>query len=178
VLNSLAVLAALKLTGTSLHTIEALAAYAVPEGRGVRENFPFAGGEVLVIDESYNANPASVAAAIAVLGSLPRERHARRVAVLGDMLELGHASAELHTKLSSPIDEAGVDVVFACGPQMRNLYEALPRAKRGAYAENSAALQEELLAAIQPGDAVMIKGSLGSRMGPLAGLLKQHLRNG
>jgi UDP-N-acetylmuramoyl-tripeptide--D-alanyl-D-alanine ligase len=94
------------------------------------------------------------------------------------MLELGHASPELHAKLAGTIDEAGVDVVFACGRQMRNLYDALPPARRGAYADDSAALQNALFAAIQPGDAMMIKGSLGSRMGPLVSALKQHLLNG
>jgi UDP-N-acetylmuramoyl-tripeptide--D-alanyl-D-alanine ligase len=178
VLNSLAVLAALHLSGAPVRAIEALAGYTPPEGRGVRETFALAGGEVLIIDESYNANPASVAAAIAVLGSLPRTQYTRRIVVLGDMLELGHASAELHAKLAGPIDEAGADVVFACGPHMRNLFEALPQPKRGAYAAESAALQGALLSAIRPGDAVMIKGSLGSRMGPLASALKLHLRNG
>ena len=128
-----------------------------------------------LIDESYNANPASMRAALAALGEVPRNDLPRRLAVLGDMLELGETSPQLHAELADPVDGAGVDVVFACGPHMRALYEALPESRRGAYAETSDGLTERLLESVQVGDVVMIKGSLGSKMGPLVDALRMHL---
>jgi UDP-N-acetylmuramoyl-tripeptide--D-alanyl-D-alanine ligase len=83
------------------------------------------------------------------------------------MLELGTRGADLHRELSEPVQVNGVDLVFCCGPLMRALWEALPSERRGGYADGSAALESQLLAAIRPGDAVMVKGSLGSRMGLL-----------
>ena len=130
---------------------------------------------VALIDESYNANPASMRAALAALGDVPRADLPRRIAVLGDMLELGETSPQLHADLAEPVDAAGVDVVFACGPHMRALYDALPESRRGAYAEKSDGLTDALLQAVKIGDVVMIKGSLGSRMGPLVEALGSHL---
>ena len=91
------------------------------------------------------------------------------------MLELGETSARLHVELGAPVDAAGVDVVFACGPYMRALYDALPETRRGAYAENSGGLEAALLESVRPGDVVMVKGSLGSAMGPLVEALRVHL---
>jgi UDP-N-acetylmuramoyl-L-alanyl-D-glutamate--2,6-diaminopimelate ligase len=175
VMNSLAVLAAVHCVGGDMKlAAERLAAFETPEGRGARAKVPFGGGEILLIDESYNANPASMRAAFAVLASTPRGEHPRRVAVLGDMLELGHASEQLHRDLAPAIDEAEIDVVFACGPQMRALFDALRAEKRGAYAATAEELQPVLIAALKPGDAVMIKGSLGSRTGALVKALKSQ----
>jgi UDP-N-acetylmuramoyl-tripeptide--D-alanyl-D-alanine ligase len=88
--------------------------------------------------------------------------------VLGDMLELGPEAPALHRALLQPIAEAEVDLVFCAGPLMRALWEALPSDRRGEYAPSASALESKVLAAIQDGDAVMVKGSLGSRMGPIA----------
>lgn len=178
--NSLAVVAALfevlgSLPGSDSLLTEALAAFAEvqpSEGRGVRIPLKHEGGNILLIDESYNANPASMRAALSGLGSVPRETYGRRIAVLGDMLELGPASADLHAGLKEALDAAGVDAVFACGPNMKVLYEALPPAMRGAWTEASGALEPLLLAAVRGGDAIMVKGSLGSRMDPLVARLK------
>jgi UDP-N-acetylmuramoyl-tripeptide--D-alanyl-D-alanine ligase len=125
-------------------------------------------GRILLIDESYNANPASVRAALAAMATVPRVDFPRRVAVLGDMLELGQAAADLHRGLKEAVDGAGVDLVFACGPMMKLLFDELKPAQQGAWAQESAALAPRLLDAVQAGDVVMIKGSLASRMGPLA----------
>jgi UDP-N-acetylmuramoyl-tripeptide--D-alanyl-D-alanine ligase len=168
VLNSLAVLAAAALTGADL----ALAALALAEvkpaaGRGARATLEVAGGTALLIDESYNANPASMRAALALLGQAALGPRGRRIAVLGDMLELGAEGAELHRALAKPVVASGIDLVFCCGPLMGSLWEALPPGRRGGYAESSAELQPQVLSAIGPGDAVMVKGSLGSRMGPI-----------
>ncbi len=97
---------------------------------------PFAGGSILLIDESYNANPASMRSALGAMATVPRARFPRRIAVLGDMLELGEKAAALHAALKEPVDAAEVDLVFACGPNMQRLFEALPAARRGAWAPN------------------------------------------
>ena len=175
VTNSLAVLAAVALAGADL----ALAAVALahlqpPAGRGARVSLRVPGGSVLLIDESYNANPASMAAAIALLGQAPIGQRGRRIAVLGDMLELGSAGAELHRGLAAPLQEANVDLVFCSGPLMHALWEALPSGRRGGYAETAAALEAGVLEAIRDGDVVMVKGSLGSKMGPIVKALERQ----
>jgi UDP-N-acetylmuramoyl-tripeptide--D-alanyl-D-alanine ligase len=177
VLNSLAVLATISLVGADL----ALAALALAElraatGRGSRITLEMPGGAVLLIDESYNANPASMRAALALLGQAEAGARGRRIAVLGDMLELGPHGADLHRELADAVPANGVDLVFCCGPLMRALWEALPSNRRGGYAETSTALEPHVLAAIQPGDAVMVKGSLGSRMGPIVKTLQSRYR--
>ncbi len=176
VMNSLGVLAALECVGADLRAgSRALAGYRAQAGRGVRMEFALDDGRVMLIDESYNANPASMRAALAVLGETPRAQLPRRIAVLGDMLELGETSSRLHAELGGPVDAAGVDVVFACGLRMRALYDALPESRRGAYAENSGGLEAALLDTVRAGDVVMVKGSLGSAMAPLVEALRAHL---
>jgi UDP-N-acetylmuramoyl-tripeptide--D-alanyl-D-alanine ligase len=175
VLNSLAVLAAAVLAGADL----ALAALALAQlkpapGRGTRVALQVPGGSALLIDESYNANPASMAAAIALLGQALVGPRGRRIAVLGDMLELGPPGAELHRALVTPLTAAKVDLVFCSGPLMRALWEALPSNHRGGYAETAAALQPAVLEAIRDGDVVMVKGSLGSKMGPIVKALERQ----
>ena len=175
VLNSLAVLAAAALVGADL----ALAALALDNlkpasGRGVRSTLRLPGGSALLIDESYNANPASMAAAIALLGQAAVGKQGRRIAVLGDMLELGAQGPVLHRGLAAPIQAAGVDLVYCSGPLMHALWEALPSSRRGGYAETAAGLEPAVLAAIRAGDAVMVKGSLGSKMGPIVKALERQ----
>jgi UDP-N-acetylmuramoyl-tripeptide--D-alanyl-D-alanine ligase len=173
--NSLAVLAAVKLTGADVAT--AALAYAdlrAQAGRGGRTVFPRKEGAIVIIDESYNANPASMRAALATLGLAPRNEFKRRVAVLGDMLELGIQGPQLHQQLAEVVDGAGVDVVFACGELMGSLYEALPASRQGAYAKTAEELAPLLTAGVEPGDVIMVKGSLGSRMGPLVEALKRR----
>ena len=175
VLNSLAVLAAVSLSGADL----ALAAVALARlrpaaGRGARTMLEVSGGAALLIDESYNANPASMRAAIALLGQADTGARGRRIAVLGDMLELGPQGAALHRDLAAPLADAGIDLAFCCGPLMRSLWEALPSARRGGYAETSAGLEPGVIAAIGAGDAVMVKGSLGSKMGQIVKALERQ----
>jgi len=177
VLNSLSVLAASVLVGADL----ALAALELSKlqpatGRGSRFFLDMHGGRALLIDESYNANPASMRAALALLGQADVGPRGRRVAVLGDMLELGTQGAQLHRELAMAVLAHGIDLVFCCGPLMRALWEALPSSRQGGYAEASTALESHVLAAIQPGDAVMIKGSLGSRMAPIVKALQGRYR--
>ena len=176
VINSLAVLAAVALVGGDL----ALAALALAEqkpaaGRGARVTLGLPGGATaLLIDESYNANPASMRAALALLGKAALGLRGRRIAVLGDMLELGGKGPALHRELAEAVLANGVDLVFCSGPLMQELWQALPSERRGGYAETAAALESSLLAVVRPGDAIMIKGSLGSRMGPLVKALERR----
>jgi UDP-N-acetylmuramoyl-tripeptide--D-alanyl-D-alanine ligase len=166
--NSLAVLAAAKLAGADLARAALALAGAQPaKGRGVRERLSIHGGELMLVDESYNANPTSVRAALALLGQLQPGTRGRRIAVLGDMLELGDQGPSLHAGLLEPMDAAKVDVLYAAGPLMANLWDRVPGDRRGAYAPTSEALRDALLGGLRPGDVVMVKGSLGSRMGPL-----------
>jgi UDP-N-acetylmuramoyl-tripeptide--D-alanyl-D-alanine ligase len=177
VLNSLAVLAATVLVGADLALAAlALARLQPASGRGTRCILETAGGTALLIDESYNANPASMRAALGLLGHSDVGPRGRRIAILGDMLELGPQGRDLHRELAESVLANGVDLVFCCGPLMRGLWEALPPGRQGGYAETSTALEPQVLAAIQTGDAVMVKGSLGSRMAPIVKALQNRYR--
>src|SRR5580704_10645941 len=174
VINSLAVLAAAELVGADLALAAlALADLAPVSGRGAPIAIELAGGPALVLDESYNANPASVDAALAVLGRTPTGPQGRRIAVLGDMLELGPKGRTLHRALLDAVHANAVDLVFCCGPLMQTLWQALPAGRRGGYADDSAALEAQVVPAIRAGDVVMVKGSLGSRMAPIVKALQR-----
>jgi UDP-N-acetylmuramoyl-tripeptide--D-alanyl-D-alanine ligase len=171
--NALAVAAALDAIGADVKTaLSVLAELAPPAGRGARSRLYVGGGEVLLIDESYNANPASMTAALATLGSVPRQKYARRIAVLGDMLELGSEAPALHAGLKSAVDAADVDLVFACGPHMKGLYDALPAGKKGGYSLSSPPLETAVADHLRAGDVVMIKASNGTRLGAVVAALK------
>lgn len=168
VLNSLAVLAAAEALGADLALAAlALADLVPPSGRGARQVLHAPAGPFTLIDESYNGNPASMRAAIENLGRMPVAGRGRRIAVLGDMLELGETAPELHKGLADAVTGNGIDLVFACGPLMRTLYDALPSHRRGAYAAQASSLEPYVLDAVRAGDVVTVKGSLGTRMGPI-----------
>jgi UDP-N-acetylmuramoyl-tripeptide--D-alanyl-D-alanine ligase len=168
--NSLAVLAAVDGLGADVEAAaQALRDLEPPAGRGARYPVPVGDGRAVLLDESYNANPASVRAALDVLGRLP----GRRVAVLGDMRELGETAPALHAGLADAVAAAGVARLFTCGPLMERLHAAVPAALRAAHAPDSAGLLPLVLAGLRDGDVVLVKGSLGSRMGPIAEALRQ-----
>ena len=144
----------------------ALKDFSALKGRGAR----FTAGGVDVIDESYNANPASMAAALALLGNAS----GRRIVVLGDMLEMGPDAAAHHAGLAQAVGAARADLVFLCGPLMKSLWDALPAKSRTAYAPNSAELASLVAAALQTGDTVLVKGSNGSRMSVIIDALKKR----
>lgn len=178
VVNSLGVLAVCSALGLDLAKAGlALADMEQPDGRGRKHVIETPGDAITLLDESYNANPASVKAALKVLSRLPTGQRGRRIAVLGDMLELGEEAAAMHGALVYDLTALGVDKVYACGPLMKSLWRVLPMEKRGAYAETSQGLQKHLVADLAPGDAVMIKGSLGSKMGPLVELILQRYKD-
>jgi UDP-N-acetylmuramoyl-tripeptide--D-alanyl-D-alanine ligase len=153
------------LDGDVLNAAAALRNFTALKGRGAR----FTANGIAVIDESYNANPASMAAALALLG----DASGRKIAVLGDMLEMGEGGVAHHADLAQPVAANNVDLVFASGAQMKALWEALPAKTRGAYAETSAALLPQLLEALKPGDTVLVKGSNGARMSVIIEALKE-----
>jgi hypothetical protein len=160
-LNACSVLAAVAALGEDVgRAAAALALFGAGAGRGERVTIRLPGGSATLIDDSYNASPASIRAGLGVLAAQPARR---RIVALGEMRELGDASAAMHEELAPDVAEVA-DLVFCCGAMMAHLFEALPPGRRGAQLPDSAALAEMLAAALRPGDAVLVKGSLGSRM--------------
>ena len=143
----------------ALHTVAPIA------GRGRRHRVALEDGVCTLIDESYNASPAAVRAAIATLAeTTPSRPEGRRLAVLGDMLELGDSAARWHADLAGDLEAAGIDRVFTAGALMAHLHRSLARPRRGAHAPDSESLIASLRAALRAGDVILVKGSLGSRM--------------
>jgi UDP-N-acetylmuramoyl-tripeptide--D-alanyl-D-alanine ligase len=176
VMNSLGVLAAVKAAradvgaaAAALGRVEGLA------GRGRLHRIALPGGAFELIDESYNASPASMRAAFAVLAAAEPAAGGRRIAVLGDMLELGSESERLHAELAEPLAKASVNHVFTVGRDMKRLHDALPASLRGGHAANATEMAEIMATVVRPGDVVTVKGSLGSRM---AEVVKRLLAGG
>lgn len=171
-LNSVAALAAADVVGADLeaaaHALEHLRAF---DGRGVATRVAAPFGEFLLVDDSYNANPASMGAAFATLAARQPAAGGRRIAALGDMLELGPDERAYHAGLAEPIEQAGIDLVFAAGPRMAALMEALPPGRRGGYAETADALIPMIAGSLRTGDIVLVKGSNSSKMSRVAAAL-------
>jgi UDP-N-acetylmuramoyl-tripeptide--D-alanyl-D-alanine ligase len=173
VANALAALAAAAALGFDIERgARQLASFAALRGRGARRSIRVPGGEALLLDESYNASPASVVAALRVLRLQPGKR---RLAALGDMLELGEHGAAEHAGLAPEVDR-NADLLFACGPLMRGLFDAVAPERRAGYAADAAALAPVVANAVAAGDAVLVKGSLSSRMGLVIEALEQGAR--
>jgi UDP-N-acetylmuramoyl-tripeptide--D-alanyl-D-alanine ligase len=172
IVNSLAALAAVACLGADAsRAAEALAGLAPLPGRGQRRKIAIAGGVATVIDESYNANPASMRAAIATLARAVPGKGGRRIAVLGDMRELGRDSAALHAGLAAPLREHGIDLVFTAGAEMAALATAVPRAMLSGHAATADEAARAVTAALRPGDVVMVKGSHASGMAKVVAAL-------
>ena len=173
--NALGVLLVADALGAPLEIVaEALKSFAPPKGRGERFTLWSPSGPFTVIDESYNANPASMRAALALLGAATPGPGGRRIAVIGDMLELGADGAAMHAALAGELTAARVDRLYGAGPLTRALFDAAPAALRAAWAERSSEIRDALLEGVRGGDVVMIKGSNGSKMGPLVAALREH----
>ena len=172
--NSLCVLlAASFVSGKAEACAAALAHYKPPKGRGVTAPVNLAeGGKLVLIDDSYNASPASARASIRVLAQIMPAPGGRRILALGDMRELGTTAPALHAALASVIVEAKIDSVFCCGEMMRYLYDALPEAVRGAHAIDSATLAPIVAQNVHAGDVVSVKGSLSMNMALVVTALK------
>jgi UDP-N-acetylmuramoyl-tripeptide--D-alanyl-D-alanine ligase len=173
-MNSLGVLAVISaLGGDHARAAADMAGLSALAGRGARQRITGPRGAFELIDESYNANPLSMAAAIANLGRTSPGPGGRRIAVLGDMLELGPTGGELHAGLAKPLAEHRIDVVFASGPLMNNLWSAIAPAQRGRYAGASSEIAEAVAADVRAGDVVMVKGSYGSKMSVVVEALRR-----
>lgn len=173
--NMLAALAAAESIGADLDpAIEALATLTPAEGRGARLTISVHGGDATLIDESYNANPASMAAAIGLLGASPVGEGGRRIAVLGEMLELGPDAPRLHANVAKALVAAKVDRVYAAGGLMRHLWDALPPAMRGLHAGSAVGLVGPVEDVVSPGDVVMVKGSNASKVSAVARALSER----
>jgi UDP-N-acetylmuramoyl-tripeptide--D-alanyl-D-alanine ligase len=174
VINSLGVLATVKAVGADLGLAGLMLADLVaPEGRGNRTTVNTATGSFSLIDESYNANPTSMMAALETLGLSKIGASGRRIAILGDMLELGDDAAQFHADLAPLLIDAGIDVVFTAGSNMAWLDKALPPSMRGGHATDAEQLLDLVVRSIHPGDAVMVKGSFGSQMGSVVHALEK-----
>jgi UDP-N-acetylmuramoyl-tripeptide--D-alanyl-D-alanine ligase len=135
------------------------------QGRGRQHVLSISGGTFMMIDESYNASPSSMNAAIDVLGNIRVDGCGRKIAVLGDMLELGPQAEAIHEELVEILIKNEIDLVFATGQNMSALWAALPSQMRGCYTLNAQKISPLVLSVVHPGDVLMIKGSLGSNVG-------------
>ena len=164
-INSLAVLAAVQALGADvgLATV-ALAGMHAPAGRGQKHRIEGPDGPFDLIDESYNASPASMRAAISVLAAASVSGQGRRIAVLGEMKELGATAAQLHADLAVDLVAAKIDRIYCVGDDMAHLVQALPNNVNAVHVENAERAASLVAAKVGPGDVVMVKGSLASRM--------------
>jgi len=175
VMNALAVLAGVRAVGADVErAAEALAELEAMPGRGRRHQLAWRGGVLTLIDESYNASPAAMRAAIAVLGATAPACGARRVAVLGDMLELGEAAEDFHRGLGDSLLAAKVDRIFLIGPLMGALHEVLPRSMRGGLCRTADEAIPLLLRSLRPGDVVTVKGSRAVGLRRIVDKLRAH----
>ena len=164
VMNSLAVLSAVGALGADVKAAaRSLAEIEELDGRGKLHRVTIGDAEITLIDESYNANPASILAALETLGRTVPQGDGRRIAVLGDMRELGAQSQALHAYLAHPVAANNIDLVFAAG-KMRELYDRLEPGIGAAYGETGSDLIEDIKLSVRTGDVVMVKGSNASRM--------------
>ena len=174
-LDALATLLAAEALGADRERCAAaLIRFSAQKGRGERLRVATRDGSATVIDESYNANPASMRAALALLGAASPGPNGRRIAVIGDMLELGADGAAMHAALAADLRANKVDLLFGAGPLTRALFDAAPESMRAAWAERANELAAEVARTLRDGDVAMVKGSNASRMGPLVAALRDH----
>jgi UDP-N-acetylmuramoyl-tripeptide--D-alanyl-D-alanine ligase len=173
-LNSVAALGAAHALGADVDRAAAgLAQADAQKGRGKRHILHHRAGPIVLIDESYNANTASMEAAIAALAATRTAGQGRRIAVLGDMLELGEHSGRLHKGLARTLKIRDIDLVFLAGEEMAALAKALPAAKLGGHYADAAAAGKAVAAALRGGDAVMVKASNGLKFSTIVEHLQQ-----
>lgn len=173
--NALAALGAASLTGADMDAaIAALATLQPEKGRGARHRLPIGQGTFVLIDESYNANPASMRAAILLLKDTALPEGGRRIAILGDMLEMGESSGAVHAGLAAPLLEAGITDIWLAGPEMAHLRDALPDGTHVEHRPLVDELKEFALGSIAAGDVVMIKSSKGTGCGRIVSALLER----
>lgn len=163
-LNSLSVIAAVAAVGGDWRgtVLPAFAEARPVAGRGAEHAIVLDGRALHLIDDAYNANPESMRAGLALLRDRTPGPGGRRVAVLGDMLELGPEATRFHMELVAAVEAAGVDVVHTVGPEMAHLWAALPPARRGLKGLAPDDVTEAVLGDCRAGDVLLVKGSHGS----------------
>ncbi|MGN7293361.1 UDP-N-acetylmuramoylalanyl-D-glutamyl-2,6-diaminopimelate--D-alanyl-D-alanine ligase [Rhizobium sp. SAFR-030] len=170
--NAIACLGVVALFGANLEAARAALADIRPvKGRGERHRLGIGEGHLTLIDESYNANPASMRAAIALLAASEPELTGRRIAVLGDMLEMGEFSGRVHEELAGPLLAAGIEHVWLAGAEMAALRDALPDSVQVEYRPATAELVDHVVRSVIPGDVLMVKSSLGLGFGKIVAAL-------
>ena len=170
-MNALGALACVQALGADLDkALHSLALWSPVTGRGAREIVPLGGGEIVLLDDSYNANPTSMAAALAVLAATPGT--ARRIAYVGDMKELGPQEHALHADLAGLAALEEIDQIHCIGPLMRALHDALPPEKRGRWYETSVKVLPDIQGQIGVGDIVLAKGSLSMALAKIVDALR------
>ncbi|MBY4587960.1 MULTISPECIES: UDP-N-acetylmuramoylalanyl-D-glutamyl-2,6-diaminopimelate--D-alanyl-D-alanine ligase [Rhizobium] len=170
--NALAALGVVRIVGADMErAIAAIATLKPEKGRGKRHRLSIGSGSFTLIDESYNANPASMRAAIALLAASEPTSRGRRIAVLGDMLEMGEYAQKVHTDLAVPLLAAGIEHVWLAGAEMAALKESLPESVHVEYRENTAELTDYVLNSVAPGDVLMVKSSLSIGFGKIVAAL-------
>ncbi|MFA5581847.1 MAG: Mur ligase family protein, partial [Paracoccaceae bacterium] len=183
-LNALAALAAVDAVGGDVGlALSDLSRWSPPAGRGTRETLVM---DLVddhlrfdLIDDAFNANPASLQAALDVLAAavpqngLGRVTRGRRIAILGDMLELGSAEAELHAAIADYPAIGVVDLVCCVGPRMQALHDALPETRRGGWYASADLLARRVEALIDAGDVVLVKGSKGSQVSRVVDAIRE-----
>jgi UDP-N-acetylmuramoyl-tripeptide--D-alanyl-D-alanine ligase len=170
--NAMAVLGAALLIGADMGpAADALAGIKAVKGRGERHRLGIGEGHLTLIDESYNANPASMRAAIGLLAAATPELTGRRIAVLGDMLEMGEFSQQVHEDLAGPLLAAGIEHVWLAGAEMTALRDALPDSVEVDYFDTTAELLDHVVNSVIPGDVLMVKSSLGLGFGKIVAAL-------
>ncbi|CAD7023685.1 UDP-N-acetylmuramoylalanyl-D-glutamyl-2, 6-diaminopimelate--D-alanyl-D-alanine ligase [Pseudorhizobium endolithicum] len=170
--NAMAALGACSLVGADRsQAVSALAELRPVKGRGEQHRLGIGEGILTLIDESYNANPASMRAAIALLAAAEPKASGRRVAVLGDMLEMGEFSAKVHEELAGPLLAAGIEHVWLAGPEMAALRDALPDSVHVEYRATMEELRDHAVRNVLPGDVLMVKSSLGIGFGKIVSAL-------
>lgn len=174
-MNAVGVLAVAEAVGADpMQASLDIANWNPPAGRGTREVITLdaaRSGETLdLIDDAFNANPTSMVAAFEILAAgQPRDNvgrivKGRRIAVLGDMLELGDGEIEIHEELAENTDLQSADVIHCVGVRMQSLYQKLSEEKRGHWAEKASELASQVSAIVDAGDVVLVKGSKGSKV--------------
>ncbi len=164
--NFLAVLGAIKgIKKNPKEFTTCLSKYRGINGRGLRHSVKLSSGEIELIDDSYNANPSSMSAALKLLVASQPKPKGRKVAVIGDMLELGDASEYLHDELFVELISSNIDAIFSVGPHMSRLCACLPALQHGSHADLAPEIIPPLLSFLGPNDVVLVKGSNGTNMG-------------
>jgi UDP-N-acetylmuramoyl-tripeptide--D-alanyl-D-alanine ligase len=174
-LNSLAVLSAIAKLGINLKpAADALSHFTSIAGRGEVVELKIGPKTILIIDDSYNANPTSISAALQVMKDLDSDKYKRKVAVLGDMVEQGTQTEFVHRELLAPFEASNINKLITVGPLMQNLFDAVAEDKRLKHFPDYKNATEDILKLIEDGDCILFKGSNGTKIFEIVKHLKKQ----